>query len=226
MMALANLSKYLGIYEHWRSIVKNAGLKWEKRSALETLISILNTDITKVEDWLKDLIPKLQEPYNIQLIYNALTGLRPTEGCMSSRLLVESSEEGELGRYLDEDLMMLQHFRFPKIFLRGSKNAYITFISQELLELVLEHKPKIKYQALKSAVRKKNQGIHITDLRKLYATKLRDSNIPREIIDLVQGRIGQSMFLRSYYKPVLRETKARVLDAIESLQEELITTII
>ncbi len=58
-MALANLSKYLGIYEHWRSIAKNAGLKWEKRSALETLINILNTDITKVEDWLKDLIPKL-----------------------------------------------------------------------------------------------------------------------------------------------------------------------
>jgi len=66
MIALANLSKYLGIYEHWRSIVKNAGLKWEKKNALDTLINILNTDITKVEEWLKSIIPKLSTKYSIQ----------------------------------------------------------------------------------------------------------------------------------------------------------------
>ncbi|MDH5451361.1 MAG: hypothetical protein OEX77_10780, partial [Candidatus Bathyarchaeota archaeon] len=80
MIALANLSKYLGIYEHWRSIVKNAGLKWEKKNALDTLINILNTDITKVEEWLKSIIPKLSTKYSMQLMYNTLTGLRPTEG--------------------------------------------------------------------------------------------------------------------------------------------------
>jgi len=38
MIALANLSKYLGIYEHWKSIVKNAGLKWEKKNAYISFI--------------------------------------------------------------------------------------------------------------------------------------------------------------------------------------------
>ena len=163
MIALANLSKYLGIYEHWRSIVKNAGLKWEKKNALDTLINILNTDITKVEEWLKSIIPKLSTKYSMQLMYNTLTGLRPTEGCMSCTLLVELSEKEDLDKYLDRDLMMLQHFRFPKLFLRGSKNAYISFIPESLLQLVLEHKPTVKYQALKSAVRKKKQGIQMTD---------------------------------------------------------------
>ncbi|MDH5450619.1 MAG: hypothetical protein OEX77_06940, partial [Candidatus Bathyarchaeota archaeon] len=69
----------------------------------------------------------------------------------------------DLDKYLDRDLMMLQHFRFPKLFLRGSKNAYISFIPESLLQLVLEHKPTVKYQALKSAVRKKKQGIQMTD---------------------------------------------------------------
>ncbi|MDH5665732.1 MAG: hypothetical protein OEY10_05490, partial [Nitrosopumilus sp.] len=116
-----------------------------------------------VEEWLKSIIPKLSTKYSMQLMYNTLTGLRPTEGCMSCTLLVELSEKEDLDKYLDRDLMMLQHFRFPKLFLRGSKNAYISFIPESLLQLVLEHKPTVKYQALKSAVRKKKQGIQMTD---------------------------------------------------------------
>jgi hypothetical protein len=223
MIALANLSKYLGIYEHWRSIVKNNGLKWEKKSALETFIDILNSDVTQYEDWLKSVIPELPRDYGIQLIYNALTGLRPTEGCMSSKLLVELSEQGALEKYLDRGLLMLQHFRFPKLFLRRSKNAYITFVPQRLLELMLQAKATKKYQALKSAVRKRHQGIHIADLRKLYATKLRDNRVPQEVIDILQGRIGQSIFLRFYYKPFLQDIQTKTLEAIEPLEAELLS---
>ena len=37
MSSLSNLSKYLGTYEQWRSIVRNHGLKWENTSNLEAL---------------------------------------------------------------------------------------------------------------------------------------------------------------------------------------------
>ncbi|MGB9135476.1 MAG: hypothetical protein WCC63_07860, partial [Candidatus Bathyarchaeia archaeon] len=81
MIALANLSKYLGIYEHWRSIVKNAGLKWEKRSALETFVSILNSNVNDTAEWLRDIVKVLPKKYATVVVFNALTGLRPTEGC-------------------------------------------------------------------------------------------------------------------------------------------------
>ena len=58
-------------------------------------------------------------------------------------------------------------------------------------------------------------------LRKLNATLLRD-NLPREVIDLLQGRINQSVFLRYYYKPFLKDIRDRTLKGIEPLQKELL----
>ena len=37
--------------------------------------------------------------------------------------------------------------------------------------------------------------------RKIFATYLRNKGIEPEIIDLLQGRIPQSVFLRHYYRP-------------------------
>jgi len=37
--------------------------------------------------------------------------------------------------------------------------------------------------------------------RKIFATYLRNRGIESEIIDLLQGRIPQSVFLRHYYRP-------------------------
>ena len=61
--------------------------------------------------------------YSTVLIFDVLTGLRPTEAVNSCKLITELSEKGKLNTYLDRELMMLQHFRFPELFLRNSKNA-------------------------------------------------------------------------------------------------------
>lgn len=37
--------------------------------------------------------------------------------------------------------------------------------------------------------------------RKIFATYLRTKGIEQEIIDLLQGRISKSIFVRHYYKP-------------------------
>jgi intergrase/recombinase len=62
-------------------------------------------------------------------------------------------------------------------------------------------------------------------LRQLYSTTLRNKGIPKEMIDLLQGRIGQSIFTRFYYKPFLKEIQTKTLEAIKPLQEELFTTL-
>ena len=86
--------------------------------------------------------------------------------------------------------MMLQHFRFPELFLRNSKNAYISFITPELLNRVIETKPRITYPALDTKIGRLGYNNQTKQLRKIFATKLRNT-LPQELVDLLQGRISQ-----------------------------------
>lgn len=192
----------------------------EKRSALETIIDILNSDLGNTTNWLKQAIQELPREYGSLLIFNTLTGLRGGETCVACGLITKLSEKQQLHRYLDEGLMMLQHFRFKNLFLRRNKNAYISFASEELLGLVQETKPLLSYSALRHKLNRLNMSNKTKQLRKLYATRLRNY-LPHEIIDLLQGRVSQSVFLRFYYKPFLQDIRAKVLKGIEPLQTEL-----
>lgn len=118
-------------------------------------------------------------------------------------------------------MLMLQHFKFKDIFLRKNKNAYISFISKETLNLVLETRPKVNYIAIVSALRRRKIKRRLKELRKLHATTLR-SYLPQEIVDLVQGRISKTIFLRFYYKPFLLDIREKTLKAMEPLQHELL----
>jgi hypothetical protein len=63
-----------------------------------------------------------------------LTGLRPNEAYKSIRLLKEKGQED----YLNKDTMALEHFRFPDVFIRRTKNAYISIITDKALELAIQ----------------------------------------------------------------------------------------
>ena len=227
MASLANLTRYLGCYDYWRGIVKNSGLKWDKRGGVEAFLSIVNTDLGEVEERLRTAVQRLRRKYAVTLIFLALTGVRPSEACKSASLIIKLHERGQLEKYFSRELSMLEHFRFPKLFLRGSKNCYISFVSQDLLDLVLEvakvFERDITYAAMVWGIQKiAHLPVRMLQLRKLYATTLREKGITKEIIDLLQGRIGQSIFLRHYYKPYLRKVKAKVLKAIEPMATDLI----
>jgi len=224
MASLANLSKFLGIYDYWRQIVKNNGLKWEGRSTLEVVVDILNTKIGETKTWLKEALRELPKEYGTVLLFTALTGLRPREATASSKLISELTEKGRLEEYLNRELLMLEHFRFKEIFLRKCKNAYISFITPELLDLVIACQPKVEYEGIDSALGRRELPVRVKELRKLYATLLRDY-LPQEMIDLIQGRVSQSVFLRFYYKPFLLDIREKVLKAITPLQKELMPLI-
>jgi len=226
MASLANLTRYLGCYDYWRGIVKNAGLKWDKRGGLEAFLSIVNTDLGEVEEWLRTAVERLPKRHAVTLIFLALTGLRPSEACKSVNLIAKLNERRQLDTYLNRELSMLEHFRFPKLFLRGSKNCYISFVSEDLLDLILEvtkgFERDITYAAMVWGIQRiAHLPVRMLQLRKLYATTLREKGVTKEIIDLLQGRIGQSIFLRHYYKPYLGKVKAKVLKAVEPMATDL-----
>ena len=119
MSSLANLSKFLGIYDHWKRIVSNAGLKWENRSPLEAVLSILNTKLSDTKPWLKEALQTLPRQHSVVLLFDALTGLRPQEAAKSCRLISELTEQGKLTDYLNDEFYMLEHFKYKELFLRA-----------------------------------------------------------------------------------------------------------
>lgn len=220
MAALANLAKFLGIYDTWKVIVSGAGLYWQKMSHLEVFVNMLNTDISEVRAWLREAVEKLPKKYSVVLTFAAATGLRPDEACKSIGLLSELAEAGRLDTYLNTQFSMLEHFRFPGLFIRGCKNAYISFVPEDVITLLLSVKPKVTVNGLRKALQKGGLKVRIKDLRKLFATTVRDSGVSDEVVDLLEGRIPQNVFLRHYYKPdLLKSVREKVLAAIKPIIE-------
>jgi len=221
MSTLANLSKYLGCYEKWKTLVKTYGLKWEKKVSLDIVLDIMNTNLQDCWIWLKQVLEKISREYGCVLVFTALTGLRPGEAINSTKLISNLYDMGRLSDYLNRELLMLEHFRCGDLFLRRCKNAYISFITPELLELITTYKPRIRYSALDTKINRFGFPTKTKQLRKYYATMLREY-LPTEAVDLLQGRINQSVFLRYYYKPFLQDIREKTLRGIKPLQQELL----
>ena len=56
--------------------------------------------------------------------------------------------------------------------------------------------------------------------RKIFASYLRRKGIEPEIVDLLQGRVSQSVLTRHYLAPS-HDLKNRVLDAVAELQKQI-----
>jgi len=178
---------------------------------------MFNADMGSVRLWLRMAVERLPNKHGVALLFAAETGLRPEESCKSVSLLSELAEAGRLTEYYNAESGVLEHFRFPRLFIRGCKNCYVSFVSEELLTLVLNVKPHVKVNGLRSAIEKEGLKVRIKDLRTLYATALREKGVSAEIVDLLQGRIPQSVFLRHYYKPDLfRSIRKKVLRTVNA----------
>ena len=72
-----------------------------------------------------------------------LTGLRPAEAVESVRLI---NDKEEFPKYYNPERQSLEHFRFPSVFLRQTKKAYISFVTPETLDMVRCFEPSTTSQ--------------------------------------------------------------------------------
>jgi intergrase/recombinase len=153
--------------------------------------------------------------------FACLIGLRPSEMVESVKLinrLVVSDEPTR--RYYNPERQALEHFRFPDIFLRQTKKAYISFVTPEMLSIVEILHDIPSQNAITHACQRRHikMDMHLT--RKIFASHLRQEGIQPEIVDLLQGRVSQSVLTRHYLVPQ-RTLSAEVLDALKQLQKQL-----
>ncbi len=214
MSALASLSKFMGCYDSWESIKKRYHLKWSYNDGLSFFNAITNGDtLDSMLKWLKDTISKLSESDANILIYCTVTGLRPTEACQSIELI-----HTDLDNYLNKDSMMLEHFKYPQQFIRKTKHAFVSLVDDSIIDLA-QNTSQRSYNSTRMLLRKQGIEMHMAYCRKIFATHLRNNEIQPEIIDLLQGRVPKSVFLRHYFRPELGHDNIR--KSIETLYREI-----
>ncbi len=218
MKALAALSKYLGCYDLWKSIIERYQLKWSNEDAVQVFQNITNADhdFSSMVKWLKDALTKLPQRYGNILLFDALTGLRPEEAIQSIKILHNKESDNYL-----KDNTVLEHYKYPSIFIRRTKKAYISIVNDTILGLAREAADH-SYNALRLSIKRKGLDMNMAFCRKIFATHLRNNRIEPEIIDLLQGRIPKSVFARHYFRPDFNHRN--ITECLISLHKSLIAS--
>lgn len=226
MKALVSLSRFQGCYDRWLDIKQKYNLKWstgtESLDSLERVFDESKTLDTMI-GWVRRTHQELPTRYRDIFLFCALTGLRPTE-CLESIRLIKNPE-GLKSVYYNTGRQVLEHFRFPEIFIRRSKSAYISLVTPEFLEIVKNgitenSRAMYSYNAMRYRLKYSGVGMHMKWCRKVFASWLHHKGIQSEIIDLLQGRVPKSIFVRSYLTPSL-DYRDKILTALNELKREV-----
>jgi len=223
MKSITALSKYLGCYDSWQQIRKQYNLKWttgqESISAMERFFNpglSLESMIAKV----KQMISVLGGHMGQIVEFCVLTGLRPSEAVESVRLLNLPLVPSH---YYNPKRQCLEHFRYPDIFLRTTKKAYISFVTSDMIEYCkMSHRTQIPtYNSIRLACRKKHGiSMDMRYCRKIFASWLHKEGISDITVDMLQGRTPKSVLAQHYLTPD-SSLRDRVLEAVDKLKSEL-----
>jgi intergrase/recombinase len=161
----------------------------------------------------------LPSQYSMFLLFCILTGLRASECIEAVRLL---NGHHQMTDYYSPQQSILQHYRFPQLFIRRTKAVYISIVNDKILSIAQSINPAPTLNSIKMAIKHRcHVSMRLKYCRKIYASFLRQQGgIQPEIIDMLQGRIGKNIFLRHYLTPS-SSYKTEVLKALEQLQRQL-----
>jgi intergrase/recombinase len=204
LKAMVNLAKYLGQYEEYKTKLSNCGVKWERSNGLGAFLRIFNASNNDVIKWYHKARSKLRENEALFTKFLLHSGLRTSEAIHSFNLTIKLSKEHKLSEYYDSELQVLCHFKYPKLFIRRTKNCYITFIQPEFLSEIVQSKP-VTYSMIRKRLERKSMQLRFNELRDKFGTYLLGHGILEAEINLCQGRIPVDIFIRHYWSPKLKE---------------------
>jgi intergrase/recombinase len=220
MKALSSLSKFIGMHDEWKKLIEKFDLKWTNADYTNnTFFKIFNSeseDMNKMTEWLGKTTIHIPNKYSNILKFATLTGLRPSE-CWHSIRLIQNDKD----HYVLKDKLL--HYQYPKIFLRRTKKVFISVITDQIISIAQEADVSKPYPQLCKFFRANNLSMNMYYCRKIFATFLRNKGIEHEIIDLLQGRIPKSMFLRHYYRPDINDViTKKIRPVLDEMMKELI----
>ena len=222
LKALTTLSKILGIYENFRTLIKNYGLKCSEQNTDQVIINRLmkTVDSNEIFQWIrqvKECIPELSDFID----FLAVTGLRFIEAIDSYNLIVDLANKQKLNEYYNSEKEILEHFRFKTTFIRNSKKVFISFVPKHLIDSISQNNNKhLDYAKVRKVVEYRIGKMRFADMRELHGT-LATKYLKESEIDFLHGRIGLSVFMKNYFNVALiSDLKARTFQAIKEIYEK------
>jgi len=83
----------------------------------------------------------------------------------------ELSKGNWLSDYYDSELNVLMHFKYPELFLRRTKNCYISFVPQNLVNDIATSQ-EVTYAMIRKRLNRQGLEVRINELRLLqYISK-------------------------------------------------------
>jgi len=221
LKAMVCLSKYIGCYEEYKIKLKSYGIKWSNEDeAFKGFLAIFSHKHDTLPDYVKEIQPHLNTNEKVLIRFLAVTGLRKGEGIEAFNLIINLYSKGKLGEYYNSDMQVLEHFRHGKVFLRGTKNTYISFVSQELINQICKCQP-VTYYAIQCRFARKGLKLRLKELRSYNNTFLRKNNIISELVDVLAGRVPKSVFCRHYLAENMTSFSNQVLSIQKNLENTL-----
>ena len=223
LTALANLAKYTGRYQKFLEIRQRYNLKWSMGDPMIHFERFFNEGLTLdvMVQRIRQMI-RLLPPFMGKIIkFGCLVGLRASETLECVKLI---NDKESFAKYYNPNRQALEHFRYKKQFIRQTKKAYISFLTPEMLSIVQNLDNVPTKNAITHACQRRHIPMDMYLTRKIFASWLRKEGIEPEIVDMLQGRVSQSVLTRHYLTPS-QDLKDRVLDSLYKLQSKLTTTI-
>jgi len=218
--SLIALSKFLGIYRDFKQRLMDHGIKLSVQDSFASFLRILTVNVDEILDWYRSACEVLKEHERLYFKFMLLTGLRRTEGIIAFNRIIELHKANKLEDYYDYTLNCLMHFKYPKDFIRRTKNCYISFIPESLVNKIANSKP-VSQSTIRKRLRKNNLRCEINKLRDFYGTYLLKHGILEQEINLLQGRIPKSIFIKHYWSPNLKDLRTRIFEALKQLEQQL-----
>ena len=211
--SLVIVSKYIGCYDQFKAALKKYGIKSSRPDAFAAFIRIYNNKTADLGEWLSKVKPILRSEENLLLSFLKATGLRAGEGITSFNLIIELSKQCKLSEYFNPELGILEHFRYKKQFLRGTKNCFISIIPESLIAEIGKSQ-HVTYPGMIKRLHRHNIHSRISELRDYFGTFMIKHGLVVQEADLLCGRIPPSIFVRHYFSPAIKELRGRTLQAL------------
>src|SRR5687767_4494995 len=105
-------------------------------------------------------------------LFCTLTGMRASE-CVESVRLINSKDPETFKTYYQPTKQTLEHFRFPELFIRRTKAAYISLVNEEILDIArndITISPCNYMKVMYFVVRTKKLKMNMHYCRKIYSS--------------------------------------------------------
>ena len=219
LKSLVAYAKFTGTYSEFKQRLKDYGIRWGKTTdSTGSFLRMMNNNGSDVLKWYREALQILRTNEQTLLKFVLVTGLRKSEAIQAFNLIIRLWEKNRLKEYYNEELQTLEHFRFRDLFLRKTKNAFISFVPKSLIEEIVNRSP-VTYESIRKRLQRKHIPIRLMELRNHFATFMVRHGLIREEVDVLQGRIPANVFIRHYWTPSFQELGGRALRVVDLLEQ-------